>query len=42
MLFADDWLSGCFQYVGVEYHVVWLSREESRRVRDETFDPSPD
>lgn len=40
----DDWLSGCFQYVGVKYHVVWLSTEESRRVRDEIFedDPSPD
>lgn len=36
-----DWLSGSFQYVGVKYHVVWLSMEESRRVRDEILGDDP-
>ncbi|WP_146040875.1 hypothetical protein [Ornithinimicrobium sufpigmenti] len=38
---SADWLSGCFEYVGVKYHVVWLSTEESRRVRDEIFGDGP-
>lgn len=36
-----DWLSGCLQYVGVRYHAIWLSTEESRRVRDEIFGDDP-
>ena len=36
-----DWLGGAFQYLGIRYHVVWLSPEDSRRVREQILGDVP-